>query len=131
MTTPADDVRALFSLAYRQMGPRLVGFSVDDALRRVVSVPYGFRSQDAQHVTWDEAEARGYAACGEAAAYLAAVALQHGHHAAIRVVTDDACGDQYRHAVAVVDGVVLDPYRAHACGFSPRTLAVCSPEGCR
>ena len=111
--TPQEEIRILSNLAAQQipMAPPL-----ERAYRDVVAMPYEFRAAD-NHVAWSCARRRGYAACGEAAAYLVAAAVREGRSAAIEIVTGPiaACGPSYRHAVAIVDGVVLDPYAARAC----------------
>ncbi len=111
--TPFDDIEALHDLASQQVSevPSLV-----DALHLVEAMPYHWRAHDV-HVSWREAMARGYAACGEAAAFLAAAGAREGRQVAIELVTGSPaeCGPGYRHAVAVVDGVTLDPYAEKAC----------------
>jgi len=86
------------------------------AWRDVVTTPYRWRAADV-HVRWSEARRRGYAACGEAAAYLAAAAWRDGRRVELRIVTGAPaeCGVGYRHAVAAVDGQTLDPYAGRAC----------------
>jgi hypothetical protein len=106
-------VAQLADLAASQVN---VAPSLAAALADVEAMPYRFRAADV-HVAWSEARRRGYAACGEAAAYLAAAASREGRSVAIELVTGSPaeCGAGYRHAVAVVDGQVLDPYAARAC----------------
>lgn len=112
--SPDAEIRQLVELAraQRASAPRL-----STALADVLATPYGWRASDGRHVTWAEASRRGYAACGEAAAYLAAAAARDGHQAAVQLVTGDParCGPGYRHALAVVDGEPLDPYAERAC----------------
>lgn len=115
--SPDEEMRVLTQLAQAQVttAPALAR-----AYNDVLAMPYEFRAAD-DHVEWADARRRGYAACGEAAAYLAAAAVREGRSAGIELVTGPIaqCGPGYRHAVAVVDGVVLDPYAARAC-LAPR-----------
>ena len=110
---PGDEVAQLADLAALQVStaPPLAA-----ALAEVEAMPYRFRAADV-HVVWSEARRRGFAACGEAAAYLAAAESREGRAVAIELVTGSPaeCGADYRHAVAVVDGQVLDPYAGRAC----------------
>jgi hypothetical protein len=94
------------------------------AFAEVEGMPYRWRASDV-HVTWAEARRRGYAACGEAAAYLAAAASREGRTVAIELVTGSPaeCGAGYRHAVAIVDGQTLDPYAGRACPAPKITIA--------
>lgn len=112
--SPDAEIRQLVELArvQRSSAPPLAA-----ALADVLALTYGWRAGDGRHVTWREAARRGYAACGEAAAYLAAAAARDGRHVALELVTGDprTCGPGYRHALAVVDGTPLDPYAARAC----------------
>jgi hypothetical protein len=110
---PGDEVAQLADLAASQVSsaPALAS-----ALAEVQAMPYRFRAADV-HVPWSVARQRGFAACGEAAAYLAAAASREGRSVAIELVTGSPaeCGAGYRHAVAIVDGQVLDPYAGRAC----------------
>jgi hypothetical protein len=111
--TPRDEVAELAHLAALQVAtaPPLA-----TAYAEVEAMPYQWRPADS-HVAWSVARRRGYAACGEAAAYLAAAASREGRTVAIELVTGSPaeCGAGYRHAVAVVDGATLDPYAGRAC----------------
>lgn len=119
--SPHDEVAVLMELASEQLGavPSLAA-----AYREVTRTPYEYRPGDV-HVRWEVARRRGYAACGEAAAYLAAAAAREGRSVAIQLVTGPVgvCGPSYRHAVVVVDGEVLDPYSARACAAPHTPLA--------
>ena len=118
---PRDEVAELAHLAALQVreAPPLA-----TAYAEVEAMPYRWRASDV-HVAWREARRRGYAACGEAAAYLAAAASREGRDVAIELVTGAPaeCGAGYRHAVAIVDGQTLDPYAGRACPAAKITLA--------
>ena len=111
--TPRDEVAQLVDLAAQQVHdvPPLAA-----AYAEVQAMPYRWRSFD-DHVSWRVARRRGFAACGEAAAFLAAAASREGRSVSIELVTGAPaeCGAGYRHAVAVVDGKTLDPYAGRAC----------------
>lgn len=95
---------------------------VSRALAEVATVQYGFNPREA-HVTWDAVVRRGYAACGEAAAYIAAAGLREGRRVELLLYRSDHCGPHYSHVVAVVDGHELDPYAVHACPVRGRVVA--------
>lgn len=85
-------------------------------------VRYGYDPREA-HVTWAAAVRRGYAACGEAAAYLAAAGLREGRRVELVMYRSDYCGPHYSHVVAVVDGHELDVYAGYACPARGRVVA--------
>ena len=118
---PGDEVAQLADLAASQVHAVP---SLAVALAEVEAMPYRWRAAD-RHVAWSEARRRGYAACGEAAAYLAAAASREGRSVAIELVTGAPaeCGAGYLHAVAIVDGQVLDPYAGRACAAPHIPLA--------
>lgn len=109
----------LASLA-RMQASRAPGVAL--ALADVASVPYGYDPREA-HVTWDAAVRRGYAACGEAAAYIAAAGLREGRRVELLLYRSERCGPHYSHVVAVVDGIELDPYAAYSCPDRGRVVA--------
>lgn len=120
--TPAVELRQLASLVVENRAHEDAR-SLEVALRAIGRTPYRFEPSDLVHAPWGAARRRGYAACGEAAALLGAAALNEGRRVALEVVTGSpvACGVGYRHAIAVVEGVPLDPYARHACS-SPRVV---------
>lgn len=126
--SPDDEIAQLQELARRQLASAP---PLSRALEDVARTRYHFRQADGRHVEWSEAARRGYAACGEAAAYLAAAAAAEGRAVELALVTGDPveCGPGYRHAVAVVDGVPLDVYAGRACPAPAVPLAVASLEG--
>jgi hypothetical protein len=110
------ELGALTTLAYAQARLGSTPGSVELALRDVALVPYRFE-RSADYQPWHNVIARGYAACGDAAAYVAAAALRAGRRVRLALESGpaDRCGAGYLHAVAYVDGARLDPYAAHAC----------------
>lgn len=121
--TPAQEIKQLEQIAIAQI-PEVTA-SLEQAWNNVLNMPYKFFASDGRHVSWKEAKQRGYAACGEAAAYLAAVALKTGQKVKIVIEGTNnflACGPDYRHAVVVVNGKRLNPYAKQACSAKPKVI---------
>jgi hypothetical protein len=76
-------------------------------------VRYWFR-RDGHVAAWPEVTRRGYAACSEAAALAAALALNRGAPEVVLCIEEHPRVPGYSHVAAYVDGRRVDCYRDRA-----------------